>query len=264
MNILKRELKSNLKVLIIWALVIIAFCIMGFAEGQAFVGEASIQELMDGMPDELMAMFSMDAFDLSTPEGYYGLLATYIALALSIYCVMRASSTVVSEERDKIVEFSLVLPIKRHKLLTAKILVVFLYGVVLNIVAMFCSFAFGLYVNAGSGFNKYVIISSIATLFIQIIFIGIGFLIGCAFRNHKKAGSLAVGILLTTYFFSLFSGIHEKLEFLRYLTPFKFFDFIEILNDMTINLTYVIISLLISGACITAGYIVYNKRDMRI
>lgn len=264
MNILKRELKSNRKSFLIWIIVIISLCVLSFTEGSAFIGETAINDMMENFPDELVKMFSMDSFDIGTAEGFYGLMVSYISLALAIYCVMRGNTIIISEERDKTVEFSLVLPIKRKQLLTAKLRVVFIYGIALNIIALICSMIFGLSISAGNNFYKFVLVSSLAVLFIQTLYITLGFCIGCVFKNHKRAGSAALSILLTTYFFSIFSAMHEKLEFLKYLSPFKFFDFVEILEEMKLDIVYVIITLALSAVFTAIGYISYQKRDMHI
>lgn len=266
MNIIKRELKSKRKTFLIWTIIVVAFALMGFGEGGAFVGESSfdIQELMDNMPEELIQAFSMDGFDMSTAEGYFGIMVVYFALTLAIYSVMTSCSTIVSEERDKTVEFSLVLPIKRHQLLSAKLFVVFFYGVLLNIITTACSAVFGLVVEAGDVYYEFILISAVAVLLIQVLFMALGFLIGCVFKNHKRAGSLSVSILLATYFFSVLAGVHAKLEFFKYLTPFKFFDFHEILQTGKLDLVYVLITVGLSALFITLGYIGYTRRDMHV
>jgi len=266
MNIIKRELKSKRKTFLIWSIIMVSFALLGFSEGGAFVGESSvdIQALMESMPEELMKAFSMEGFDMATAEGYYGIMVAYFALALAIYSVMTGCSTVVSEERDKTVEFSLVLPIKRHQLLSSKLFVVFLYGVALNIITALCTFAFGAVVSADKAFYDFVLLSSLAILIIQVLYMALGFFIGCVFKNHKKAGSLSVSILLATYFFSMFAGMHEKLEFFKYLTPFKFFDFYKIFESNSLDLMYVIISFVLTTAFIVAGFVGYQKRDIHI
>lgn len=266
MNILFKELKSKRKALLIWTLIIIFFALLGYSEGSAFVGDTSLdmQIFMDSMPDELVKAFSMDGFDMSTPEGYYGIMVIYFALILGIYSVMTTTSTILSEERDKTAEFSLVLPIKRHQILTAKLIVVFIYGIVLNLITLGCTSVFGQAVEAGDTYYDFVLLSSVAMLLIQILFMAIGFFIGCSFKNHKRAGGLSVSILMATYFFSVFAGIHEKLEFFKYLTPFKFFDFYLMLDTGKISVVYTIITLALSIALITAGYIIYGRRDIHI
>ena len=266
MNIIKRELKSKLKTLLIWSIIIISFSLLGFSEGGAFVGDSSssIQDLMDTMPEELIKAFSMEGFDMSSPEGYFGIMISYFALTLAIYSVMTGCSTIVSEERDKTAEFSLVLPIRRFQLLYSKLLVVFLYGIVLNALMVICSYIFGYAVNAGKSYYEFVLLSSLAILIIQLIFMSLGFFIGCVFKNHKKAGSLSVSILLATYFFSMFSGMHEKLEFFKYFTPFEFFDFYQILQSSSLDVVYVLISIALSVLLIVFGFIGYQKRDINI
>lgn len=266
MNIIFRELKSKRKTLLIWTLIIVFFALLGFSEGSAFVGDTSveIEQLMEVMPEGLMKAFSMDGFDMSTAEGYFGIMVIYFALILGIYSVMTTTSTVLSEERDKTAEFSLVLPIKRHQLLTAKLVVVFFYGVLLNLITLGCSMVFGNTVEAGSVFYDYLILCSVAMLLIQVFFMAIGFFIGCAFKNHKRAGGLSVSILMATYFFSVFAGIHENLEFFKYLTPFKFFDFYLIQDTGKLSFVYTIITLALSIILITAGYIIYCRRDIHV
>ena len=63
-----------------------------------------------------------------------------------------------------------------------------------------------------------------AMFVIELIFLAIGLLLGCAMKRYKRAGSTAISIILAAYFLSILSGMHEKLEFLKYLTPFKYFD----------------------------------------
>ncbi len=264
MNILIRELKSKRKTLLIWSIIIISFALLGYGEGSAFVGDTSIQSLMDSMPQELLKAFSMESFDMSTPEGYFGIMGPYFALALGIFSVMTGCTAIVSEVRDKTAEFSLSLPIKRYQLLFAKLIVVFIYGIVLNALSTLCSVVFGLTVNAQDGYYTFVLVSASAVFFIQLIYLAIGFFVGCVFKNHKRASSLSVSILLATYFFSMFSGMHEKLEFFKYLNPFDFFDFYKIMTSGTLEWIYVIILVALSSLLIAAGFISYQKKDIHI
>ncbi len=264
MNIIIRELKSKRKTLIIWAIIIISFSLLAYSEGGAFVGDTSIQSLMDSMPQELLKAFSMESFDMSTPEGYFGIMAPYLALALAIFSVMTGCSTIVSEIRDKTADFSLSFPIKRRRLLFAKLIVVFIYGILLNVLSAAGSAIFGLALGAQKGYYTFVFISAGAMFFIQLIFLAIGFFIGCVFKNHKRANSLSVSVLLAMYFFSVFSGMHEKLEFFKYLNPFDFFDFYKILTANTLEWLYVIILSALSAVLIAAGFISYQKKDIHI
>lgn len=266
MNIFIREYKANVKSLIIWTGGVIGFMFIALYEGLMFAGEEGINEMMESFPEGLMAAFALDQFDLSKFEGYFGLMVVYIAILLAVYGVMRSCSIITSEERDKTVEFSLVLPIKRWQLLVPKLLVVLINSVLLNL------FVYGETIliskmaelDDAARFVEFVGLSMTAIFFIQLIFIGIGFMLGCIFKQHKKAGGAAVGILLATYAFSILTALHESLDFLKFLTPFKFFNFMEIYNTLKIELTYMFVSAALFAVTVAIGFIGYQRRDMSI
>ena len=66
---------------------------------------------------------------------------------------------------------------------------------------------------------------------IELIFLAIGLLLGCAMKQYKRSGSTAIAIILVTYFLSIISGMQENLDFLKYFTPFKYFDAGELFRN---------------------------------
>ena len=123
MNIFIRELKANLKSLIIWCGFIVFFVYMGMAKFSAFASDPDLLKVLDSLPQELLDVFQMNAFNLTTLSGYLGVMFTYFALITAIFAVILGSDIISKEERDKTVEFVLTLPITRAKLITGKILV---------------------------------------------------------------------------------------------------------------------------------------------
>ena len=122
MNIFLRELKANLKSLLIWSGFIVFFIYMGMAKFSAFTADEEMLKLLDSLPQELLEVFQMNAFNLTTVSGYFGVMFTYFALITAIFAVMLGSDIISKEERDKTVEFSLTLPITRAKLITGKLM----------------------------------------------------------------------------------------------------------------------------------------------
>ncbi|MGD8474654.1 MAG: hypothetical protein PVH59_11055, partial [Anaerolineae bacterium] len=84
MNIFVRELKSNLRSLIVWGVVVVLFVTIGFSKFSAYYGNPEMLELLDSMPPALLEAFSFQAFNLTTLTGFYGVVFTYFALILSI------------------------------------------------------------------------------------------------------------------------------------------------------------------------------------
>ena len=83
-------------------------------------------------------------------------------------------------------------------------------------------------------------------------------------KQYKRSGSVAVSLLLGTYFISVISSLSENLEFLKYFSPFKYFNPAKFVNGSSIDLNYVLLSFAIILVCITGGYITYARRDLYI
>jgi ABC-2 type transport system permease protein len=103
-----------------------------------------------------------------------------------------------------------------------------------------------------------------AMFMIELIFLAIGLLLGCAMKQYKLSSSTAVAIIMVTYFLSIATGMQENLDFLKYFTPFKYFDAGELFRSGKMDATYLLISAVIIIASMVAAYWTYNKRDLTI
>jgi ABC-2 type transport system permease protein len=98
----------------------------------------------------------------------------------------------------------------------------------------------------------------------ELIFLALGIFLGCVMKKHKLSGSLAVSILLGTYFASVLAGMSKDMEFLKYFSPFKYFDPFLMLKDSGLDPLYVLLSLAIVAVLIVGAYLTYQKRDLYI
>jgi len=98
----------------------------------------------------------------------------------------------------------------------------------------------------------------------QLIFLAIGIFLGAAIKNHKRAGSIAISILLGTYFLSVIAGLNEDFEVLKYFTPFKYFDPALLLHESRLEPVYLWISLAIFVLSMAGAYLAYSRRDLYI
>lgn len=264
MNIFFRELKANLKSLIIWSVIVILFSAVGFAKFSAYYNNPEMLAILKDLPPAVVSAMSLNAFNLTTITGFLGIMYTYVALMLAIAAVMWGSDTISKEERDKTVEFSLTLPIRREKLVTAKIMAAFI-----NCVALLLITAATLVISAQQYkpeaiFYRFLFMILITVFIIQMIFLAVGVLLGCAMKQYRRASSLAVSILLLTYFFSIISGLNKNLDFLKYFSPFKYFDAVSMLNESKLGIGFIGLSVGIVAVCLVAGYLLYSKRDLYI
>ena len=264
MNIFVRELKANLRSLIIWAVIVVLFVTVGVSKFSAYYENPEMLAILDEMPQAMLAAFSIQAFNLTTVTGFFGLMFTYFALLLSIAAAMWGSDIISKEERDKTVEFSLTLPVTRSRLVTAKALAALVNCIALLLITWAASLVSASPYQPDSEFYGFLRLSMLALFIMQLIFLAIGILLGCAMKRYKRAGAVAIALLLGTYFLSVISSLSKDLEFLKYFTPFKYFDAGILARESRLDLAFVGLSLAIIVASMVGAYVTYARRDLYI
>lgn len=220
--------------------------------------------ILDSMPKGMIDAFSMRSFNLTTLIGFYGLMFIFFALMGAMAAAMWGSDIISKEERNKTVEFSLVLPVSRSRVITFKALAALVNCIVYVLVTWGISLVVMKQFNPDQAFKDFLALEMQAMFVIELIFLAVGLLLGCAMKQYKRSGSTAVAIILVAYFMSIFSGLQEKLNFLKYFTPFKYFDASNLLRDGKMDGLFLLISAGIIVVCVAAAYFTYNKRDLYI
>jgi ABC-2 type transport system permease protein len=216
------------------------------------------------MPPALLDALSMRAFNLTTLSGFYGIMFIYFGLMGAIAAAMWGSDIISKEERDKTVEFSLVLPVSRSRVITAKALAALVNCIAFVLITWVVSLVAMQSYNPDQAFLDFLALEMQAMLAIELIFLAIGLLLGCAMKRYKLSGSTAIAIILATYFMSIISVMHKDLEFLKYFTPFKYFDAGELFRTGKMDITYLLLSAAIIVVSVAVAYWIYNKRDLYI
>jgi ABC-2 type transport system permease protein len=197
-------------------------------------------------------------------SGFYGIMFIYFGLMGAIAAAMWGSDIISKEERDKTVEFSLVLPVSRSRVITAKALAALVNCIAFVLITWVVSLVAMQSYNPDQAFLDFLALEMQAMLAIELIFLAIGLLLGCAMKRYKLSGSTAIAIILATYFMSIISVMHKDLEFLKYFTPFKYFDAGELFRTGKMDITYLLLSAAIIVVSVAVAYWIYNKRDLYI
>ncbi|MBN1581064.1 MAG: ABC transporter permease subunit [Anaerolineae bacterium] len=264
MNIFVRELRANLKSLIIWAVIVILFVMVGVSKFSAYYNNPEMLAILDAIPPAMVAAFSFGALNLTTVSGFFGLMFTYFALLLGIAAAMWGSDIISKEERDKTVEFSLTLPVTRSRVVTAKALAALVNCLALLFITWGISLISAQPYEPDGEFYRFLALLMLAIFILQLIFLAVGIFLGCAMKRYKRAASMAVSLLLGTYFLSVISALNENLDFLKYFSPFKYFDVGILLRESRFDLTFIGLSLAIVVVSMAGAYWAYARRDLYI
>jgi ABC-2 type transport system permease protein len=264
MNIFVRELKANLKSLLIWGVIVILFVVVGFSKFSAYYNNPDMLKILNDLPQAMLDVLNVQAFNLTTVSGFFGIMFSYYALILGIAAVMWGSDIIAKEERDKTVEFSLTLPVTRSRLVTAKTLAVLVNCAGLLLITWGASLVGAAHYQPDSAFYKFLALCILALFILQLIFLAIGIFLGCAMKRYKLAGSAAISLLLGTYFLSIISALSKNLDFLKYFSPFKYFDPASLLRQSRFDFAFIWLSLAIILVSMAGAYLTYTRRDLYI
>ncbi len=265
MNILLRELRANLKSIIIWSLSMIFLIYVGMVKYSGFEAAGQgINELFDQMPSAIKSIFGISGLDLTSISGFYGIFFLYFMLLGGIHAVMLGAVIIAKEERDKTADFLFVKPVVRARVITAKLTAAFINIVILNIVTLVSSILIVSIYNKGNSISSQILNLMLALFIIQVIFLALGAGIGAFTRNTKKSTSLASTILLSAFMLSVAIDLYKELDFLEFLTPFKYFKTAQVMGSGSFEPIYLLLSLVIITACTAITYLLYKKRDIHI
>jgi ABC-2 type transport system permease protein len=264
MNVFIMEMKANTKALIIWCIAMLFMVGAGMSKYEALSSSGQINEIMSKLPKSMQAIFGLGTFDLSKVSGYYGMLFLYLVLMTTIHAAMLGANIISKEERDKTTEFLMVKPISRNEIITTKLLAAFVNIIILNIVTLISSIAFVGYFNKGEAVNGDIEILMAGMFILQLMFMLIGTALAAVMKKAKTAASIATGLILATYLLSTAIDINTKLENLKYITLFKYFEAKNLIPNGGFEPVFVILSVLIIIVLLAITYTAYKKRDLSV
>ncbi len=262
MNIIKRELRANLKALIIWVAALSLIILAASTEFGAYQNNPDLIAAFDGFED-MFAALGGSITNIGTPEGFLSLMSIYLYLPASIYGALLGSSIISKEEKNKTAEYLFTLPVKRNQVLRSKVIAAIFYQIIFVLIVIIAATLIFYRYDLNSAFYSFMKYMFVALTMISLIFMSIGMLLSSYLKQYKKSGSITLGLLIGSYMLNMLIGVIEELEFLKYFVPFQYFTPEEMING-NIEFIFMFLSLLVITSCITGVFVFYKKRDLYI
>ncbi|PFA67657.1 ABC transporter [Bacillus sp. AFS015802] len=264
MNVYLREMKAHRKSLIIWCIGMIALIGSGMGKYAGFSSSGqSMNELMAEMPKSLQAFLGIGTLDMSTATGYYGVLFLYILLLATIHAAITGATIISKEERDKTAEFLFVKPLPRKEVIGIKLLAALTQIGILSLITWISSLMIvGHYSDARVAGD--IGITMLGMFILQVLYLVIGTAIASYSKKPGKAAAIATAVLLLTFILSFAIDLSEKIEGLKYFTPFKYFEAKNVMDGGGLDLVFVWISIVLIGLLGVVTLMFYDKRDLNV
>lgn len=264
--IFKRELKRNLKSLIIWSVVLSGLILLTLSIYPQFAEQQNeMNKLLESYPEPIKKVFGMNELNLGELMGFYGVEIYMMTTLLgSIYSAILASNILAKEENEKTIEFLLSKPVGRSRIVTEKLLGVFVNILILNGVSTITSIIGFQFADDPDVPTDTFTLLAVATILLHLTFGAIAFMLSSMLKKTRSIMSVSLGIVLAAYFMNVMAGISEDLEVLKYFSPFKYVDAAQIINDNKLEPLYMFIMAAVIFISVITSYMVYRKKDIAV
>lgn len=266
MIIFKREFRKSQKGLWIWTAILggLIFLIVSLYPEFAKDKEM-IEQMMKAYPESMLKAMNMEKLNFTTMLGFYAV-EGYLMVTLvgSIYASIMASNMLAKEESEKTIEFLLAKPVSRTQIVTQKLLVVITNLLIFNVVITALVYiAFQMADEHSVDMETFAMLA-LAPVLLHLTFASISFFISSIMRRSRNILSVSLGIVFVTYFFDIIQGISDKMDNLKYVTPFEYVNASEIVENVGLDPFYVTIMVIIMVLTVALSYFVYNKKDISV
>ena len=260
MTITRHELRRGKTSWLIWTGAIaflLATCIFLYPEMKGQMG--SIGDMFSSM-GSFTAAFGMDKLNFGTLNGYYAIeCGNVLGLGGAFFAALLAAAMLAKEEKDRTAEFLLTHPVSRVRVVSEKLLAVFLQVTAMNVVIFLISV--GSIAAIGESVPwKEVCLLHLAYWLMQLVVAGICFGVS-AFMSKGSAG-VGIGIAAGQYFMSLIANITDSVSFLNTITPFGFCSGADIVSTGTLDGRGIAVGFALCALGILAAYLWYPRKDI--
>ena len=269
MNIVKIEIKRQLKTLLIWAAVCIGLHILFMAFFPS-MKNSGMSELISAKISAIPKSFAKSMgitslLNFSDLLQYFAYVYQFIFMAVCIFASMLGANALIKEESEGTIEFLYSKPVSRIKIAVSKMastfIIIFILNILLYISSVIMCFAF-----APDGYKFMASLSKISfgTFYGSLAFWAVGFLFSALLKNVSEATPAALGLFFVTYLLGVFSDVIDKLSWMKYLSPYHYVLPADILKNGSASGTYAFLIAVIIVSCLILTAAIYKRKDYRL
>lgn len=262
MNMYLHEMKAYRKSTITWTFSLVAFVILFLSMFPSISREADVfKKLMEGFPEALRMALGLSVENIGSILGYYSYIFLYISLIGAIQAMNLGVSIISKEVREKTADFLLTKPVTRIEIMTSKLLAAFTSLVITNIFYLVAATMMASLVETKEYSTKIFLLLSLTLFFLQLIFLALGIIVSVAVPKIKSVISISLSTVFAFFIIGALASTTGD-DALRYLTPFKYFDFAYIVQNSSYESSFMLVAIGFIAIAIAASYFIYSKRDI--
>ncbi len=263
MNIFWRELRSYRKSTIIWALALSGITIVFLLLYPGFTKDVeATRKMLEGIPPAYRDALGFSLDNFFTVFGFYAYLFTFVLLAGAVQAMNLGAGIISKEDSGKTSDFLLSKPVTRIKVMAGKLSAAFILLIATNIFFSIVSYAGARAVSQTPFSAKTFFLITLTLFLVQLFFWALGALFAVIIPKIKSVISVTLPVVFVFFIISIIGAIIGN-DKVRYVTPFKFYDYQYIIAHNTYEWRFVIIEAAVIAAAIAVSFILYLKKDVR-
>lgn len=221
----------------------------------------TMKPLFEKLPEIVLKSLGVNIETLFTALGFYTFILLYIQLITSIQAIMLGLGIVGKEVRLKMSDFILTKPMDRSKILIQKSLAVFAHIGITWTYLTVISYVMLQVVKTEALNNEAFALFVLSTLLLQILFAGLGIVIAVSIRKLKSVVGVAMSVVFSLFVMNLMQAILDE-AWLRYLSPFQWFDKTYIFYNTSYEWPMLAMWALVSIGSLAGAYVVFTRKDI--
>ena len=261
--LLKKELKSNVKMLIIFMTILTLYVTI-----IVYMFDPKLAEMLKAFEETMpgvMAAFGMvvSGSDLISFLNSY-LFGFILLIFPMVFTIMLANKLVASYVDTGSMACLLASPNKRSKIVTTQILVMLINIFILIFYSTAIAIVTSEMLFPGDLNIKNYILMNVGLFALHLAISGIAFLASCIFNETKNSYLFGVGIPIVFFLIKMLANMGKELQNLKYATIFTLLPTDKIaLGDTDVLLPISILLVIAIGLYATGAYI-FTKKDLPI
>lgn len=264
MNIVKFEIKRNLKTTLIWAVVISIVAGLYASMAPIFINESdALISYMQSMGDQFVKAVGVDLNTFFTPVGFFGYFGPFVALALGVQAMIYGLKAFVTEKNSNSVEFLYTKPNTRINILVQKYAANIVLLSLTQVIVIASNYVITDMINTVDYDHTLLLLLLCTFIPIQYLFFTLGAVIGVSVNKLKNVVGVSLGVTMMMFFLNMLSNLLGDDKF-KYVSFFSYFNTTDITNDGGYDPVFVGLTIAIIVILTIASGLILKKRNMKI
>ena len=262
MNIFRFEFRHLQKTNLIWTIaLIIVMGLFMFLFTTLQADFTAFFDMMDGLPAFLQDALSLHTLNIGTILGFYGFSLFYILLFAAIQAMNYGMSTVSIELSQNTADFLFTKPVTRTKILRAKLAAIVVSLLITNILYT-CATILALNLVKTAEFSLTALfLIQLSILLFQLLFVAIGIFVAVFLKRIKSVLPITLGFVFGFFIIDMLNQSLADIK-LSFLSPFAYFKPSFIIENLSFDLPYFLLTIGLIFVLTTVTFIVYHRKDL--